>query len=117
MAAILNVTVFDPQELTLNRTETTAKVGTQTFSFRVHIYSNVLYIFTKYLWYIPTYIGLSGNAMSIMVALQRNNRKLSTSVYIVALASADSLTLAENNWAYNVIFGYYNIVPSEFHLQ
>jgi hypothetical protein len=74
-------------------------------------------VLTRYLWMLPVLAGLPGNLLSILVALQRDNRKVSTCVYMVALAGADSLTLAENCWSYPVIFPADGVGASQLHLQ
>jgi hypothetical protein len=46
----------------------------------------------------PAIIGLPGNILAIAVASTRQNRKLSPSVYIIAMGVADSVFLLEIIW-------------------
>jgi hypothetical protein len=75
---------------------------------------SMFFTLTRYIWIIIPCVGLPGNVMCIVVALQKDNRKVSTCAYMVGLACADSLSLGENLWCYNVIF---LAQPSESEMQ
>ncbi|XP_064637380.1 cysteinyl leukotriene receptor 1-like [Lineus longissimus] len=64
----------------------------------------MFFTLTRYVWVIIPGVGLPGNFLSILVALQKDNRKVSTCVYMVALACADSLSIGENIGGTFVIF-------------
>jgi hypothetical protein len=67
-------------------------------------FEGMFFTLTRYVWVIIPLVGLPGNFLSILVALQKENRKVSTCVYMVALGCADSLSLGENLGGSYVIF-------------
>jgi hypothetical protein len=77
----------------------------------------VYLIATKYAWMVTVVLGLFGNAMSIMITLQKDNRRISTCNYMTALAVADSIALA-NDAAWKVCFHVWSEdFPTELDLQ
>jgi hypothetical protein len=76
----------------------------------------VYLIVAKYSWIPIVSVGLFGNVMSIMITLQKDNRRISTCNYMTGLALADSTVLIEYLWSMFVIF-YRTEQPSEFVLQ
>jgi hypothetical protein len=61
-------------------------------------------------------MGIPGNILSIFVTLQRQNRRISTCVYMTALASADTMVLIEAAWGHVVTF-WRPQKPTEFEMQ
>jgi hypothetical protein len=55
--------------------------------------------FFVYSWTVPILVGIPGNILAVIVATQRYNRKLSTSVFIAAIGVVDSLFLSERLFA------------------
>jgi uncharacterized membrane protein len=43
-------------------------------------------------YYIATVIGIPGNFMSILITMQKDNRRISTSIYMAGLAVVDTMT-------------------------
>ena len=76
----------------------------------------VYHVVTKYLWMLVVGIGLFGNIMSIIVTLQKENRRISTCNYMAALALADSMVLIEVAWGMARLF-WMSGQPSEFTMQ
>ncbi|XP_064622981.1 FMRFamide receptor-like [Lineus longissimus] len=64
-----------------------------------------IYWVASYIYYVPTVIGVPGNIMSILVTMQKDNRRISTSVYMTALAVVDTLTLLVGNSAALASYG------------
>jgi hypothetical protein len=60
--------------------------------------------FTKYLWMLTVTLGIPGNILTICVSLSRENRKISTSIYIAAVAAADTLVLTEELWGFSIMY-------------
>lgn len=65
----------------------------------------------------PVIVGLPRNLISMMVALKKENRHVSTCVYMVALAIADSLKLFSLSWGYSTMFHSTEGAPSEVTAQ
>jgi hypothetical protein len=63
----------------------------------------VYLIVTKYAWMVVAFIGLFGNVMSIVITLQKDNRRISTCNYMTGLAFADSGVLIEYVWGMSVL--------------
>jgi hypothetical protein len=63
----------------------------------------VYIIATKYSWMVTVAFGLFGNVMSIIVTLQKDNRRISTCNYMAALAMADTIVLV-NECAWRTFF-------------
>jgi hypothetical protein len=61
-------------------------------------------------------IGLFGNVMSIMITLQKDNRRISTCNYMTGLAMADTSVLIEYIWSMYVFF-YGTVEPTDFVVQ
>ncbi|XP_064637312.1 cysteinyl leukotriene receptor 1-like [Lineus longissimus] len=77
----------------------------------------VFLITTRYSWIVIIAVGLFGNVMSIIITLQKDNRKISTCNYMTALAMADTVVLhIEIAWG-----SYFHVwdtdPPTEFELQ
>jgi hypothetical protein len=62
---------------------------------------SIFTILSKYLWILPVTFGVPGNILTIMVANRKHNRKLSPSVYMTAMAVADTIFLLELSWCYS----------------
>ncbi|XP_064642987.1 growth hormone secretagogue receptor type 1-like [Lineus longissimus] len=65
----------------------------------------ILYkIFTQYVFAVVVVLALFGNVMSILVTVQKDNRKISTCNYMTALAVVDSNVTIAHGWALAWIF-------------
>jgi hypothetical protein len=74
--------------------------------------------FTKYLWMVTVALGVPGNILTICISLTKENRKISTSIYIAAVAMADTMVLAEEFWGFCIIYWRIGTErPNEFALQ
>jgi hypothetical protein len=74
--------------------------------------------FTKYLWMVTVALGVPGNILTICISFTKENRKISTSIYIAAVALADTMVLAEEFWGFCIIYWRIGIErPNEFALQ
>jgi hypothetical protein len=62
------------------------------------------YLFTEYIFAIVAVLALFGNVMSILITLQKENRKISTCNYMAALAIVDSNVTIAHGWALAWIF-------------
>jgi hypothetical protein len=76
----------------------------------------VYLVVTKYSWIVIVVVGLFGNAMSITITLQKDNRRISTCIYMTALALADSTVLIELAWGMAWLF-WGTHPPSVFAMQ
>jgi hypothetical protein len=57
---------------------------------------NILFNFvTKYFWLPTIALGIPGNILCILVSLREGNRKISTCIYIAALAAVDTISLSD----------------------
>ena len=56
------------------------------------------HILTHYLWIVPVVIGVPGNVITMIVATRKNNRNLSPSTYMSAMALADLTELVQMGW-------------------
>jgi hypothetical protein len=74
-------------------------------------------ITVKYAWMAVIILGLFGNVMSIIINLQKDNRRISTCNYMTVLALADSGVLVEE-CAWRSFFHVWNEnFPQEFDMQ
>ncbi|XP_064633308.1 galanin receptor 2b-like [Lineus longissimus] len=91
--------------------EAEGPVGSSVLALRV-----VYKIFTEYLWIAVTVLALFGNGMSILITIQKDNRRISTCSYMTALAVVDTNVTIANGWALIWMF-WAPAPPSELALQ
>ncbi|XP_064637544.1 growth hormone secretagogue receptor type 1-like [Lineus longissimus] len=65
---------------------------------------SILLALTKYLWTIPVVLGVPGNILTILVARQKHNRKMSPCVYMTAMAVSDTAFLLDVTWYYSLFY-------------
>jgi hypothetical protein len=70
---------------------------TETLDLRIPWLRIIYLTLVKYFFYTGFVVGIPGNFMSILVMMQKDNRKLSTGVYMTSLAIVDSMTLICDN--------------------
>ncbi|XP_064627862.1 G-protein coupled receptor 183-like [Lineus longissimus] len=75
----------------MNNSVTTG-VPCTTKSGEVQLLETIYWIALNYLYYVATVIGLPGNIMSFLITMRSDNRRISTSVYMAALAVVDTMT-------------------------
>jgi hypothetical protein len=73
-------------------------------NLEMDILVRIIYIVTRYLWMWVVILGIPGNLLSLAISLQKDNRRISTCLYVAALASADTTKLVVAAWAYTVMF-------------
>ncbi|XP_064636935.1 mu-type opioid receptor-like [Lineus longissimus] len=77
----------------------------------------VYVIAVKYAWMFIVAFGLFGNVMSIMITMQKDNRRISTCNYMTALAMADSIVLV-NEGIWRIFFHVWDSdFPTELDMQ
>ena len=75
-------------------------------------------VVTHYIWPPLFAIGILGDIASVLISLQKHNRKISTCIYVGALAVADTLTVVNGMCLFTVIFNFYSdIERKEFARQ
>jgi hypothetical protein len=96
----------------------TTDVGTApVVSYDVLVLRLVYIIATKYAWIFTVVFGLFGNMMSIIITLQKDNRRISTCNYMAALAMADSIVVV-NECAWRTYFHFWDSnPPTELDMQ
>ena len=68
-------------------------------------------ILSKYTWLIPVLFGIPGNMICIVVTTREHNRRLSTCVYMTAMAAVDSLLLVGQ--ACFIPLFWWNLLPDD----
>ncbi|XP_064625978.1 G-protein coupled estrogen receptor 1-like isoform X1 [Lineus longissimus] len=75
-------------------------------------------VLTVYTWPPLFVIGILGDIASFFISFQEQNRRISTCVYVGALAAADTLVVVNGMCLFTVIFHFYDkIQHKEFALQ
>ena len=60
-------------------------------------------IFADYIWMVPVVFGVPGNIISAFVATRKQNRHVSTCIYMTALAITDTMLLLQLVWYYPIV--------------
>jgi hypothetical protein len=70
----------------------------------MRILTEMLVVLSKYGWMLPVIFGIPGNVITITVATRRHNRQSSSSIYMAAIAVADSILLIQVAWFFSMIY-------------
>jgi hypothetical protein len=70
----------------------------------VHVLQVVLTALSRYTWLVPVILGVPGNAISVLIANRKHNKKLSPCIYMTGMAVADTAFLLEVAWFYSTFY-------------
>ena len=70
-------------------------------------------IVTYYSWPVIFGIGVLGDIASLLISLQKHNRRISTCIYVGALAFADTLCVVNALCLFTVTFYFFDEVQSK----
>ena len=73
-------------------------------------------IVSNYVWMVPMVFGFPGNFLSVLVALRKDNRGVSTCVYMAGLATVEFFKIIISSWGY-IVIQMFPESPTELHSQ